>query len=198
MVRHSACPDSEGMELNAELLQEWTDLGLVTEDQRDVLAGRVLAEPSPRRRRGVAVVAEGLGYLGGAVSTAALCAITSTFWADLEMLAQIALLSLVAVVMLGAGAVTGTAGPAMKRLGSLLWFLSVSAGTAALTMAVLEVVDVPQREERFVYLGISFAATAYAGGLWAIRARSLQQIALAAGVANLVVAFFGLAEHTPS
>ncbi|MDQ3107258.1 MAG: DUF2157 domain-containing protein, partial [Actinomycetota bacterium] len=176
-------------------LQDWIDSGIVTSEQVDALAERSAVPRPVRRSRPVALIAEGLGYLGGALSVAAATAIASTFWSDLETLAQVALLALVAGLLVAGGAVAAAGGPAIQRLGSLLWFLSVAAASAATTLVAVEV---GTDRERLAYLAVSVITTVHAAILWRLRSRCLQQLALAAGTANVVIALLVLPEHPPA
>lgn len=111
-------------------VQRWVELGIITADQAAAIradqAGRPPA-PAPFRAGfgHTSLVAEALGYLGGAIILVALGLASGRFWPDLSTGARIALAALVTVGLVAAGlAVPASTGEAPERLRSVLWLLS--------------------------------------------------------------------------
>ncbi|MGH8975248.1 MAG: hypothetical protein ACRD0C_18850 [Acidimicrobiia bacterium] len=181
--------------------------GLITAEQAEALRTAVGAPtkdgaaPS-RRHRVLPLVAEALGYVGGTVAFSGAAAATSTFWADLVPGAQVALLALVTGLLLlaGAGVPSGEqAHPALRRLGSVLWFLSGAAFAGTVGLGLDEFLfDVWFDAGHANFVATAAATAGYAGALWWFRRRSLQQIGSYAAVVATVVAVLAAPDHPPS
>lgn len=182
------------VELTSAVVDEWVELGFITRGQGDVLALHAALAPPAQRSRARALAAEGLGYLGGLLSVAAAGAIAATFWPRLDTAAQVALLALVAGLLLAGGAVAGNGSPAMARVASVLWFLSVASGSGAVGVAMTDV----HIADDLAYLTVAVSVSLYAAALWVLRPKPLQQIALGGGVANVVGALLALPQHAPA
>ncbi|WP_214403811.1 DUF2157 domain-containing protein, partial [Pseudonocardia lacus] len=101
----------------AGLLRRWVDGGLITAEQagriRDAegldgtaprdAAGAPAGEGAPPHR-GASLVAEGLGYVGGALVLVAAVLIAGTFWDALGAGGRLALVLVAAGLLLGVGA----------------------------------------------------------------------------------------------
>ncbi len=185
--------------------------GLITPEQADTLRaqgpagpagpGDVDAGPSWRTRV-LPLVAEALGYVGATVAFSGAAAATSTFWADLVPGAQVALLALVTGLLLlaGLGVPAGEhAHPALRRLGSVLWFLSVASFAGAVGLGLDDLlVDIWFDADKANFVATSAATAGYAGVLWWFRRQCLQQVATYAGVLATVVAVLAAPEHPPA
>ncbi|HCJ10833.1 MAG TPA: hypothetical protein DHW14_06695 [Clostridiales bacterium] len=167
-------------------LKDWVARGFLTprqaEDIRRFEVARVRPSPAP-------VAGEVLGYIGGALSLAALFAIITQFWRELGTGGQIALAALVAAACLAGGwALSAGAAPQAKRLGCFLMFLGTAAfgflsGLVTARLAVDP--DVPP-------LVGSLGALLVGVALWRRHRTSLQLVGVAVPLAVLVVAFANL------
>jgi hypothetical protein len=179
----------------AELLDRAVDEDIVSAEQADRLRALAPAGPAPGAgapepavpRR--AFVAEAMGYVGAILVIAAGSTITAQFWADLAPWAHASLLGVLAVVLLAAGGVVqGEAGTPAGRMRSVLWLLAVVAvgGTAAVVAD--ELLDLREAESALAAFG---PATAVAIVLWWRLPRSLQQVAVVAGIVGTATAALG-------
>lgn len=170
--------------------------GIVSRDQADrilLLAGSEESARAPAGRLR-AHVAEALGYVGAALVAIAALVTVQQFWADMTAGAHTALLAVVAVVLLVAGAfLHAEAGTPIGRLGSFLWLLGVAAtaGTAA-TFAE----DVLELEEAALGVATTAPPTVVAFALWSLRQRSLQQLAVLVGLAATSATLLALVDVT--
>lgn len=131
-------------------------------------------------------VAEALGYVGAALAIVAGVFIAQQFWADLTPWAQTALLGVVAVALLGAGAaVNGPIGTPTGRLGSFLWVLAVAATSATFGVYASEVANIGDSD---LALWVTAPATILAAVLWRLRERALQLITVTFGIAGVSMA----------
>lgn len=186
-----------GRSEDLDLVERAVQNGIISIDQAERMralvpvasAGPVVTAPRGHLR---AYVAEALGYVGAALVLVAGGVIAEQFWADLDAWAQVALLGVLTVVLLSAGAVThGEPGTPLGRLSGFLWFAAVgaTAGTAAaLAGEVLEL------EEAAFAVAVSVPATVVAAVLWALRTRVLQEVAVFAGLVATSVSTLGLVD----
>lgn len=156
----------------------------LTPAQAALVAAHLSAPTSAPRRAPVAV--EALGYLGAALSAAALVRLADHVWALLEAWAQVSTLLLVAAALWAGGAWVRTPGstPAADRLAGVLWLLSAGAFTGAAGV-MLDAVDAAglvdlSAGELTVLLGV--AAGTAAAPMWWARRRALQLLVLLAAV----------------
>jgi len=109
----------------SELVQHWVDAGIITDQQADEIRsdrglGQVLAEPAPAAARG-SLVAEALGYLGGAIMLVALGLAAGRFWPNLSLPVRLGVAATAAALLLAAGGfVQAGRGNAPDRLRSVL------------------------------------------------------------------------------
>jgi hypothetical protein len=175
-----------------EQLQRWLAAGVITPEQAQTI--RLLerrppgGEAAPGRR---SVAAEVLGYLGGALAIGAAGVLGSGSWAHLDPGARVGVLAAVAAALVAAGWwLRRLPSRPLARLASVLWLLSVAGAGSALTVWAQGSGDLGE-------LGGSqlaaLATTAYAGTLWLLERRSLQQVALFAGIATSV---YEVGEHS--
>jgi hypothetical protein len=116
--------------------------------------------------------------------------------------AQVALLALVTGLLLlaGLGVPAGEqAHPALRRLGSVLWFLSAASFAGAVGLGLDDLlVDIWFDADKANFVATSAATAGYAGVLWWFRRQCLQQVATYAGVLATVVAVLAVPEHPPA
>ncbi|AXG12182.1 hypothetical protein [Intrasporangium calvum] len=164
--------------------------GVITGEQAERLrhlgedgTGPVLGEgawQSPTRR-GPSLVTEALGYLGGIILLVGAILIGSQYWPDVDPLVRLGVVVLVAVAFVVAGSLMPRGLDAVgTRLRSVLWALSVAAGTGAAAILLYDVVDV---DDDYVPALMFLLATVYALALWAWRPTGLQLAVAAAGTA---------------
>jgi len=129
-------------------LDRWVAAGLLAQDQATaILAHEAPAAPSPAPtapapagpRSRVPVVAEALGYLGGALALGGVVLVLADRWSDLATGSRLAL-ALAGVVLFGvAGALTpADTDPALARLRAFLWLLSSAATAVAAAVLVTD------------------------------------------------------------
>ncbi|GAA0808078.1 DUF2157 domain-containing protein [Spirilliplanes yamanashiensis] len=156
----------------AALLDRWAADGVVTADQAERMRadlrapGRVPARP---------LVAEAMGYLGGAIVVAALGLLAGWFWADLTLAARLALVGAAALLVGGAGAaVPRRLGASGARLRAVLWLAACVALTGFLALLAADGFGW-QRDAVTAFAAAVTAAVA--GGLWAARPHAVQHAA---------------------
>ncbi|HEX6419826.1 MAG TPA: DUF2157 domain-containing protein [Acidimicrobiales bacterium] len=166
-------------------LARWTDAGLLSDAQASAIVAwesdRAAAPPAPPSTSRVPIVAEALGYLGGALGVAGLGLVVARYWPDVPTVARVALSALVALALLAAGAlVREQADPALARLRWFLWL--GSAGASALAAGVL-VADGLGADALAVAAAAGLAVAIHSGPLWWGHVRPLQQAAALGGLA---------------
>ena len=164
-----------------DLIVRWTRNGIITADQADDIRADLRALEESGTTRGPSIVAETLGYLGGAIVLAGLGLLLGLLWGDLSSTARLAFCGLVTAVLVGAGAAIPPAlGAAGVRLRAVLWLAGVGAWAALLGLLA---------DDGFgwsgdgVLLFASVGAVALGGALWSHSKHVLQQIAVAVAVA---------------
>lgn len=173
-----------------EHLQEWLQAGLITDEQ----AARIRAHESAAAARGSGQsrIAEALGYLGGALALVAVTVAVDQFWANLEVWGQAALLAVLTVMLLAGGWwIRDRSEPPIRRLASVLWFLSAAAFAAFVHSAVGDGADL---DDEVAVLVVAGATTVYSAFLWRVRPTALQHIALALSTAATLFAVLFLRE----
>ena len=182
-------------------LDDWVVADLISLSQADAIRAYERREAGGESR--VPLVAEALGYVGATLAITAGGIVLGQYWDRFTDPAHQLVAALLTVLLIGAGwALRERSHPAIQRLVSLLWFLGVGALAWAVGLVAVESLGI---EEAALGMTVG-AAVAVAGGvLWRIRTRSLQLIAMTAGVLTFVVAalaapdafvgpfFFGLA-----
>lgn len=174
-------------------LDEWTDEALITAEQADAILRHEAGSEGagePERRR-TPLVAEVLGYLGGALVLIAGFVAVTEFWDDLSVAARLALVGVGGLAVLGTGWVlVGRDEPAMQRLGGFLWLLSVAAVAFWVAVAARDGLGWAAEPSA---TAASSGALVLAWPLWARHRGSLQLIAaFGATVATLVTALVQL------
>jgi hypothetical protein len=178
-------------------LDRWRGAGLISGDQAAAIAAHEAAasaeaqaawlshQPPARpvaRPRRVPVVAEALGYLGGALAVAGLGLVLSSFWPDWSVGARFAVSAITAALLTAGGvAVRDQSEPALVRLRSILWLASTAATGLAAGVLVRDGFTEPAASR--VALGVAMAVAVQSGALWRGRVeRPLQQLTCLAGL----------------
>ena len=180
---------------------DWDDLleraradGIVSAEQAGrlrALARTAAPVPTPHGRLR-AWVAEALGYVGAALVLVAGMVTVGQFWADLAPWAHVALTGVLAVVLLGAGAVvSGDPGTPLGRLGSVLWFSGTGAVVGTSALAATELAGLEDAASGLASFG---PATVVAIVVWRLRTRALQEVAVLVGVLATSAALLGMAD----
>jgi hypothetical protein len=203
----------------ADPVQRWVDLGIITPDQAQAIRADQALRPDqnlgalhPDQALGptagpavppvpvppelapiglvrTSLLAEALGYLGGALILVAFGIATGRFWEDLSTASRLGLAAVAAAGMFAAGwAVPIATAPAARRLRSVLWL--VSAGLAA---GFLGIAGDALSLHGLRWLLFTAAATAlYAAFLWWRHHLPLQHLALVTALVATVAAATGL------
>ena len=134
---HTATTPANGAAANLRAaLDRWRTAGLITDAQAASIEQHELtllqaARPVPAHdtRRGIPLVAEALGYLGGTLGIVGLTLLVSRYWPDMATAGRLGLSGGAAVLLAGAGySVHEGADPAFTRLRWFLWLVSSAAG----------------------------------------------------------------------
>jgi hypothetical protein len=147
------------------------------------------ADLAPSGRR-VSLLAEGMGYFGGALVTVALALVTGWYWAELGSAGRLVVVggAAVALGVAGAAAPGRTGGPA-RRLQAVFWLVAC----AALFGFLVLLADDPLR-----WSGppaVAFAAAGVmgcAGVLWSLHRHPIQHVAVFVSVVTLVASLVTL------
>jgi len=161
-------------DLGGRLLR-WVDASLITSEQAEAIRAFEEVPAEPRR---VPLIAEALGYLGAALALAAGIVALGDSWQDLSDAARLGALGGAVVVLLVGGFLARGDEPAIQRLGSVLWLLSVLTSLWFFSTLFEDTLEVPNDAMR---LAVGAAGVAYGGVLYAVRRKALQQLGLAAG-----------------
>lgn len=177
-------------------LDRWVADGFISADQATTIldhersrasgvAQPVAEPPEPRGRSSrVPVVAEALGYLGGALALTGLVLVLVHYWPDLAWAGRLALSGVGALALVGGGfAVRDQADPALVRLRSFLWLLSSAATAVFAGVLVTEGRDLA---DQTVVFWCAAAVAVQSGLLWWWRDRPVQQIVALGGLAVAV------------
>lgn len=169
----------------AELLSEEQVAAIVRfEAEREPPAGTA-STPAPVARRStsrVPLVAEALGYLGGALAGVGVVLVAAHYWEDLALAGQLALAAGASIVMFVVGLLVGRLGdPAFDRMRAFVWAASSAAAGTCGVVVVRGGLD--SDDAAALVLGGAVAVAAHSGALWRLRDRPVQQlIALGAAV----------------
>jgi hypothetical protein len=128
---------------------------------------------------------EALGYAGAAIAVVAGAVLVAHSWADLSRGEQLTALAMLTTVLLEAGRRLRSNGRStLRRLASVLW-LGSAAGFAALLGVWMSGGQTTNNDA----LSIALGSLGYAGLLWSVERRVLQQVTLfAAAVATVLTA----------
>lgn len=145
--------------------------GLVAE------AGVSGEQPVPRR---ISLLTEVVAYLGAILIVAGGAVAIGQRWDDISGWGHVAILAGSAAFFLALGVVLHRLeDPALRRLVSVLWFLSVPGFAAAAGFAAH---DIYGTTNEVTILVVGVTTTLYAAALWLVRRRALQHVALFAGL----------------
>ncbi|HEY5249240.1 MAG TPA: hypothetical protein VIJ15_12415, partial [Dermatophilaceae bacterium] len=137
--------------------------------------GLPVPAPAPRTSR-AALVTEALGYLGGVIILVALGLVVGTVWDELSAGVRIALVGVVTVLLLIAGAlIPARLGATGVRLRSVLWLASSAALAAFLALGASEWAGwADETQAMCAALGTAL----YSAALWWAHRHLLQQVAV--------------------
>ena len=180
---HTATTPANGAEANLRAaLDRWRTAGLITDAQAASIEQHELtllqaARPVPAHdtRRGIPLVAEALGYLGGTLGIVGLTLLVSRYWPDMATAGRLGLSGGAAVLLAGAGySVHEGADPAFTRLRWFLWLVSSAAG--ALFAGVLATQTFGADAPATIALACATLIAAQNAVFWAGARRPLQQL----------------------
>jgi hypothetical protein len=141
MMNADTIPDTpNGHDRRAVLehLSEWEHETLISHAQAEAIRAFESGQARPRRRR-VPLVAEALGYLGAALTVGATIALIGPNWNSMSHVARMVPFAVAAVASFSAGYLLRDAtDPALARLASVLWTLTVGAVAATLAVALFD------------------------------------------------------------
>jgi hypothetical protein len=151
-------------------LARWVDAGLIDNDQATRIEAAEAAAAGPTRAAVGGVLAgraplvvEALGYLGGTLAIIAGFVAVTELWPDVPTGAQLSFAAAAAVVLGAVAALIRSGDPALGRLRSVLWAMSVGAVAAFTGILAGQVWEFGPLST--VLLAAAVAA-AYAAGLW--------------------------------
>lgn len=174
-----------------ERLDRWTGEAIISAAQAAEI--RALEEAEEPRSRGP-LVAEALGEVGAVLAIGAIAVVAGDRWDELAFGTRMAIVGVPTAVAFVAGALLrNRPAPVAQRLTSLLWAVT-ALGTAWLAGLIANEADL---SDGGVGLTVGLSLTAVAGGLWLVRPRVLQHVALASGVAVTAIAAVVLAAPDP-
>lgn len=176
------------------VVEQWLAQGVISPEQAArmkesgprLVALPLLGDP----RVGRSMLAEGLGYVGGAVVVAGASLLTAHYWEDLSTAGRVSVLFGAALLtLLAGGVVPPRPGSTGSRLRAVLWLASTVLWAGATAVLVDEAAGLSPTTGSVV----SFALTAaYAGALWWRHSYWLQQCAFMVSVTLLVAAVIDL------
>lgn len=173
----SAQPDSSFIE---SLLWQWTADEIITPGQAVKMRAYV-AQERPKSARAGQVVAEALGYLGGAIVVAASVLIAAQVWMDLATSWRLVVLGLAAAVLQAAGwSISKTLTGIGDRVRAVLWLASTGAACGFFGVIAVSVLELQGPDTALL---ITFGTAAYATALWVWNRSPLQQSAMIVALA---------------
>ena len=173
-------------------LREWVAQGLINEDQARAIRS---FEATPTDERRVPLVAEVLGYLGGALALIATFILVGEFWTDLQTWARLLLVGAGTVAFLAAGwFVQSVDNQAIRRLSSFTWALG-TVGVAFWFGLLGD--DVLGTENETTLLIASAAGLLVGFVLYRMLPRGLQQLVLGGAVVATVLSLLAHLDQPP-
>ena len=165
-------------------LPDWVASSLISPEQAEAIReherGSEARAAKPTR---VPLVAEALGYLGGALAFAGASVALSRYWDDMATWIHLSLAAVAVVVTLAVGwLLRSNPEPAYSRFASAMWLVSAVALGWGISMAMIEVVDTEENVAMLVGLGVA----CYGIVLYALMRRGLQQAVVLAGIIMFV------------
>jgi hypothetical protein len=166
-------------------LDEWVRASLITEAQADAIRA---FEDRRAPRASITLISEALGYLGAALAAAAAAVLVGRSWNDASPGLRILLPGVASLAMVAAGwSLRRTEDAAIARLASVLWLLA--AGLSGWFGGQLAS-DGFDASDQGVVLGVGIGVTVTAVPLYLVRRRTLQQLAVIAGLMILAAGTF--------
>jgi hypothetical protein len=173
------------------VIEQWMADGIITAEQADRMRDDLVEPltvspgdspalvsapvPGPRTSR-AALVTEALGYLGGVIILVALGLVVGNLWDQLSAGVRLALVGVVALLLLVAGAlIPARLGATGTRLRSVLWLASSTAMAAFLGLGASEWAGWVDESEVTI---AAFGTALYSGVLWWAHRHLLQQVAV--------------------
>lgn len=184
---------SAGLHLEEEL-ERWVAAAVITPAQADAIRRleAEVAHPIPPRSR-IPLVAEALGFLGGALTVTACVVATSRLWDRFSTATRLTLVGVVALLLIVAGRLVHRDDePALAHLGSFLWVLAT--GTVAFWAAILAVDGLGWKGADAVFV-VGTGASVAAVVLWAWRPAPLQHVATLLALAVALGGAAGQVDH---
>lgn len=189
----------------SEELSRWVAAGLLSEAQasailahdRATFAPSAVVPPPTVAPRRISVVAEALGYLGGALAVAGMALLVGRSWFDFATVARLVLSATGALALLGIGAlVAEQVDPSLTRLRGILWVGSSACSALFAGVLAANGFGVDQRES--IVLACAAMAAVESGVLWRGRDRPFQQfMLLTSTIVAVAAAFAGFADAGP-
>ncbi|MGA5298407.1 DUF2157 domain-containing protein [Nucisporomicrobium flavum] len=168
------------------LIEHWTRAGLMSPEQ----ARRLRADlPAPPRRAGL--VAEGLGYLGGALVAVAAGLVAGEFWAELGRVGRPVVVGAIALLLAGAGVMVPSSTGSAARLRAVLW----SGACGAVLGTVLLADELAGWGAETALVVAAAGALLCAAVFWALSRHPLQHATAFAAGLLLAAAVVGLLPH---
>jgi hypothetical protein len=175
-------------------LDRWVAAAVITTDQAEAIR-RIEAERAAQVSTAgrIPLVAQALGFLGGALAAIAGIVATSRFWDHFATGTRLGVVAVVAALLVAAGALVRRGDePALENLGSFLWL--VATGAAAFWGGLLGN-DVLHWRGPDVAVAIGVVALTVGVVLWLWRPAPLQHLATFAALAITVGGVAGQVEH---
>jgi len=162
--------------------------GLLTAEQ---------AAEGTQRTRHISLLTEAIAYVGAILILAGGIAALGQRWHSISGWGHVGILIGVAMLFLLAGIIVRRVSePAIQRLVSVAWFLSVAGAAGAVGFAAGEVY---RSTAAATALAVGAGITVYSGALWLVRKRALQDFALFTGlVVTICGAIFTVGNSPPS
>jgi hypothetical protein len=174
-----------------ESLARWREANLISEEQAEAIV-RFETAAQPHRS---SLVAEVLGYLGGALAIVALWVFVAQYWGRLEVWAQLTLIGVLAVGFFAAGAWARTgSSEAIKRLAGFLWFLAVLGVAGWFAVFSDGILDVGG-DAQVVWASVPTFVVAFA--LWLALRKVPQLVAMVVATHMMVLSLLAQIEPSP-
>lgn len=162
--------------------------GTITQEQARQIAAIETGPPAGWVRP---LVAEALGYVGGALALLAAVILVQQFWADLPAWGRVTVMAATAVGLLLAGVLVRSQDGPLDRLRGFLWLLSAVAVGGTVAVTLLEYTGLRDAE---LMLVTGVTAAAYGVVLWWARTAALQQLIVFAAVLTALTAGIAVAD----
>lgn len=160
------------------MLRRWTMGGIITPEQAEEI--RAIEGSRSDAKRSVPVLAEVIAYVGAILILSAAIFVASQLWGDLPSAARLTVVVLATALLWASGWwIRGGRNPMVKRLTSVLWFLSAGGLAWTVDLIATDVLDID--DGYALVIGIPLAV--YSWLLYLARRAALQQVALAVSAA---------------